>query len=205
MSVFAISIPNAYLGAVFSTISEDDDTIEENESRTELDLHANMPVVGSDNVVLVETGKFVDVSAYSPEYPVKQVLVIDAAIQYDDPYDGSSRFLLIKNSLQVPSMKNNLLPQFLMQEAGLVVNDTPKIHVVDPGVDDHSIYFPELKYRIPLSLSGIFSYFLSSKPTLSDLNNAEEEFLLVLTPDQWNPHDSTFSFNEASMLDWKTS
>ena len=70
-----------------------------------------------------------------------------------------------------------------MREAGLVVNDTPKIHVADPGVDNHSIYFLELKYRIPLSLSGIFSYFLSSKPTLSDLNNAEEEFLLVLTPD----------------------
>ena len=173
---------NTHLCAVFLTMSDDNITMDVAESRTELNLHANTPVVGRNLIVLAETGRFVDVSAYSPEYPVKQVPVVDAAIRYDNPYDGSSRYLLIQNALHVLSMKNNLLPPFIMREAGLVINDTPKIHVVDPGVEYHSIYFPESKYQIPLSLSGIFSYFPSSKPSIFNLNSAEEDSIFILTP-----------------------
>ena len=161
-----------------------------------------MPVVGKNCTVLCETGRTVDINVYLPDYPVRQVPVVDAAIRYDDPYDGVIRYFIIRNALHVPSMDNNLIPPFVMREAGIAVNDTPKIHVLDPGVDDHSLYFAEFKYRIPLSLHGIFSYFPSSKPSIAELNDSEEVNIYVLTPDQWNPHDTTFSLNEEAMLDW---
>ena len=38
-----------------------------NDSRTELDSHANMPVVGRNSFIISDTGKIADVKAYSPE------------------------------------------------------------------------------------------------------------------------------------------
>ena len=47
--------------------------------------------------------------------------------------------LVARNALYVPSMQNNLLPPFILREAGLHVNDVPKIHVSSPTIDDHMI------------------------------------------------------------------
>ena len=52
----------------------------------------------------------------------------------------------------------------MIREEGTQVNDTPKIQVNDPTTNDHSIYFPNTGFRIPLSLWGVFSYFPSLKP-----------------------------------------
>ena len=58
----------------------------------------------------------------------------------------------------------------MIMEAGIGINDTPKIQVGDPSVEDHLIYFPEEKSRIPLSLWGVFSYFPTSKPSVETTN-----------------------------------
>jgi hypothetical protein len=55
-------------------------------SRTELDTHANMPVVGCNAHVISKTGKTTEVSAYSPEYKPKRIELVDVAVQYDCPY-----------------------------------------------------------------------------------------------------------------------
>ena len=57
-----------------------------------------------------------------------------------------------------------------MREAGIKVNEIPKIHLNDPDVEGHSIFFAETNFRIPLSLKGVFSYFPMSKPTVEVLN-----------------------------------
>ena len=59
-------------------------------------------------------------------------------------------------------MKHNLIPlQYaIREEAGIQVNDTPKVHVKEPTVDDHSTGF-----RIPLQVWVVFSCFASSKPS----------------------------------------
>jgi hypothetical protein len=54
-------------------------------SRTELDSHANMPVVGRNVVVISESGKTVDVCPFSPDYEPVALPVVDVAVQYDDP------------------------------------------------------------------------------------------------------------------------
>ena len=87
-----------------------------------------------------------------------------------------------------------------MSEAGLKVNDTPKIHVENPQVEDHSIYFPKEDVRIPMELSGIFSCFPTCKPSAQDLEECEN--VLTLTPDgAWDPHNDAFARNEMNMLD----
>lgn len=171
------------------------------ESRTELDSHANMAVVGKYAYVLSEYGKTVDVSPFSPHYPPTTAPLVDAALQYECPYDGNVYVLIIRNALHIPSMDNNLIPPFMMREAGLLVKDTPKIQVRDPDVNDHAITFPETGFRIPLALWGVFSYFPTSKPSKETLNSIKDVYLL--TPDRWNPHADMYAINEESMLDWE--
>ena len=171
------------------------------ESRTELDSHANMPVVGKHAYIIAETGKKVDVSPFTPDYKLLTVPLVDATIKYDNPYNGKSCILVLRNALYVPSMDNNLIPPFMLREMGVTVNDIPKIHKEDPTVDDHIITFVETGFRIPLSLWGIFSYFPTSKPTHDDLLNPNEVY--ILSPATWNPHSDAYSTNEESMLDWE--
>jgi hypothetical protein len=92
-----------------------------NESRTDLDSHANMPVVGSGVLVVVEHNRTCEVSPYSPDYEPMKVLLVDAALRYDCPFGGRVYILLIQNALYVLSMDYNLLPPFVMREAGLIV------------------------------------------------------------------------------------
>jgi hypothetical protein len=130
-----------------------------------------------------------------------KVPLVDAAVRYDCPFDGRVYILLIQNALYVPSMDYNLLPPFMMREAGLIVKDTPKIQLDDPSEEDHAITFPETGFRIPLSLWGVFSYFPTTKPTENDLVEPDEVY--VLTPTRWNPHTDAYAKNEEAIMDWE--
>ena len=171
------------------------------ESRTELDSHANMPVVGRNAYIISDTGRIADVNPFTPDYDSMQISIVDAAIRYDCPYNGRSYILVIRNALFVPSMKNNLIPPFVMREAGIRVNDTPKIQTDNPTEEDHSIHFPESDFRIPLSLWGVFSYFITTKPTTEQMMEANDVYLL--TPSKMNPHCDAYATNEDNMLDWE--
>ena len=171
------------------------------ESHTELDSYANMPVVGKHAYIIAETGKKVDVSPFTPDYKPLTIPLVDAMVKYDNPYNGKTYILVLRNALYAPSMDHNLIPPFMLREMGVTVNDVPKIHKDDPTVDYHAITFAETGFRIPLSLWGIFSYFPTSKPTHNDLINPNEVY--ILSPATWNPHSDTYSANEESMLDWE--
>ena len=108
---------------------------------------------------------------------------------------------MIRNALYVPSMKNNLIPPFAMREARIQINDTPKIQVDEPTVMDHSIFFPDDDFRIPLSLWGVFSYFPTSKPTARVMMDTVGVY--ILTPSRWNPHCDSYATNEENMMDWE--
>ena len=146
-------------------------------------------------------GRTAEVNLFTPDYKLMQVPIIDAAVQYECPYSGTLQVLVIQSALHVPSMRHNLVPPFMIREEGIQVNDTPKIQVNDPTTSDHSIYFPETDFRIPLSLWGVFLYFPSSKPMAQTLKETEEVYLL--TPSRWNPHCDSYAQNEENMLDWE--
>ena len=91
--------------------------------------------------------------------------IVDAAIQYDCPYDGKSYILIIRGAIHILSMTNNLVLPFVLREEGIVVNDKAKIHTADPMNDYHVIVFKKTGFWIPLALWGVFSYFATVKPT----------------------------------------
>ena len=169
-------------------------------SRTELDSHANMPVVGSNACILSNSGQRANVRPYSPDYAPMELDIVDAAIYYEGQQDGKEYILVIRNAISVPSMQHNLIPPFIMREKGIHVNDVPKIHLNDPVKTDHAITFPETGLCIPLYLSGTFSYFASRKPTTYELEGVDDVY--VLTPDRFNPHDEAYAANERHHTDW---
>ena len=99
------------------------------QTSTQLDSHANMVVVGSHASVFGHSGKSADVWPFSSDCSkLESVPIVDAAMAYDCPYSMKTYILAVKNALHVPSMEHNLVPPFILREAGLVVNDVPKIH-----------------------------------------------------------------------------
>ena len=62
-------------------------------------------------------------------------------------------------------MMNKLIPPFVMREAGLKVDDVPKIHIERQNLTNESHFIFSTadgnvtELRIPMQLDGIFSYF----------------------------------------------
>ena len=101
---------------LLSNVNRDpDNAISNKDSRTELDSHANMPVLGRHAYVISETGQIADVNPFTPDYNSMQVHIVDSAVQCECPYTGDTYILVIRNALHVPSMKNNLMPPFVMR------------------------------------------------------------------------------------------
>jgi hypothetical protein len=174
------------------------------ESKTELDSHANMVVVGMHSHILAYTGQTVSVNPFTPDYDaLPDVPIVDAAIMYDCPYPLRSVVMIVQNALYVPSMELNLIPPFIMREANIVVNDVPKIHATDPSVTDHLLWFPAANLQVPLLLCGIFLYFATRKPTLEELCECEHVVSLTLAGHTWDPNSNSYARNKESMLDWE--
>ena len=178
------------------------------QSRTELDSHANMPVVGKEALVVEQSGKMVEVSPFTPDYKPIKVEVVNAIIQYDSPLDGKEYILVVQNALQVPSMSNNLIPPFIMRENRIMVNECAKIHCEDPTRHDHAIIFKGYDLCIPLRLHGVFSYFVTRKPDIGSVVDMDEpsiyaKEIYTLTLTKWNPHTDAYALNEESIVDWE--
>ena len=178
------------------------------ESRTELDSHANMPVVRKEALIVEQSGKTVEVSPFTPDYKPIKVEVVNAMVQYDSSLDGKEYMLVIQNALRIPSMSNNLIPPFIMWENGIVVNECAKIHCEDLTQEDHAIIFKGYDFCIPLQLHGIFSYFVTQKPDIESLEGVHEPLnyvteIYTLTPTRWNPHTDVYALNEESIIDWE--
>ena len=161
--------------------TQEDETSHSNSngSRMELDSHANMVVVGRNCLVVHDSGRKADVSAFTPEHNTLEVPIIDAMLLYDDLFNGKEYGLFVMDALHIPSMEHNLVPPFIMHEAGIMVNDTPKIHVLDQTPDDHAIIFPGGEFCIPLSLWGVFSYFPTRAPMVEQVEGLDEVYMLT--------------------------
>ena len=176
--------------------------------RTDLDSHADSPVVGINSKILSHTGKYVNVWGFSKALGSKsKVPVVNAAVTYTCEYTGESVVLLINNALYFEDMKHNLIPPFMIRLSGAEVNECPKCLSKFPKIEDHSIYFPsddnsEDGYRIPLQLFGTISYLPTTVTTKKELIELTQ---YNLTPDmpEWNPHSDVYGNQEHSMLNYQ--
>ena len=105
-------------------------------------------------------------------------------------------------------MSNNLIPEFIMRENGIMVNECAKIHCEDPTRHDHAIIFKGYDLCIPLSLHGVFSYFVTRKPDIESVVDMNEpsiyaKEIYTLTPTKWNPYTDAYALNEESIVDWE--
>ena len=128
-----------------------------------------MIVCGRDVYIISKLGQVMEVNVFAKEWGILQILIVDAAVIFEDPYDGDIYLLVMQNALYVESMNHYLIPPFIMREAGLVVNDVAKIHCQYCTQEDHSIIDQDTKLYIQLKLEGIFSSFLTQKPAKEDL------------------------------------
>ena len=172
-------------------------------SRCELDSHANMIVLGTEAFYFESGKKFCHVSPYDRS-TTRTLPIKDGAVAYDCLYTGYTTILIFRNAIAVPGMKYNLIPPFILREAGVTVNEKAKIHCDDPSIKDHSISFEILSsnLRIPLLLNGTFSYFATRMPNVKELEECDK---IICSPDAstWNPNCTSFASNEASMLDFE--
>jgi hypothetical protein len=171
------------------------------DTRTELDSHANMCVFGRDSFIFEWSGKKCTVNPFAESVgQAKDVPICDIAVAYDCPLSFKTYILIARNALYIPDMEHNLIPPFIMRLAGNTVNECPKYQCTDPTEDDHCIIFndDETDLRIPLQLNGVFSFFHTRKPTDDELQGCEK---VMMTPDasSWNPYCPSFELNERSM------
>jgi hypothetical protein len=90
----------------------------------------------------------------------------------------------------------------MLREAGWEVNDIPRIHCRDPDNTDHCLISPEKK-KIFMTLRGTFSGFESYAPLEKEVIEAfDEERIVVMTPESWDPTSDIFEENEDSLTNY---
>ena len=171
------------------------------DSRSELDNHANMVVVGSECEIFDDTGKTCTVNSFADSAgSLDNVKIVDAAVAYDCPFKCKTYILLMRNSLYVPELTTNLIPPFIMREGGISVDECPKSQASSPSLSNHSMYCKDADLRIHFDLNGTFSSFKTRAPSIDELASCDKIFI---TPDSatWDPYSDHYCRNEQAMLD----
>ena len=164
---------------------------ERSAGKTELDSHANMVVIGAQGTIIQKTGRYADVNTFSSDVgTMSRVPIVDAAVAYNCPFSGQTILIVAINSLYVESMDHNLIPPFIMREAGLEVDKQAKIHTPQPPKERHSVYCREIDLRIPLNIEGIFLVFETRRLNATEIAEAWEYDIVFISPDEdsWNPN-----------------
>ena len=123
-----------------------------------------MIAVGRDCYIVSRSRKVIDVATLAEAAgSLSQVLIVDATIAYNCPQTNKRYILIVRNALYVESMEKNLIPPFILREAGLIVNEGPKQHrpVGDAKEEDHAIIDPGSGLLIPMDIRSTFSYFVT--------------------------------------------
>ena len=102
-------------------------------------------------------------------------------LAYDCKRTKQVYLLVLRNVLYIESMDDNLIPPFILREAGLIVNERAKIYW-EPGTtteEDHTIREQHTGLFITMNLSSIFSYFPTMKPDEDDI---EDGVVVIMIP-----------------------
>ena len=178
------------------------------EGRSELDSHADSPVVGRNALILYDSGQTANVTGFTKDLgKCMAIPIVTAAVAYSDEYTNNTSIIIIYNALHIKSMEHNLIPPFMMRLAGVIVDECPKFMCRKPTVENHAIYFPgnewdQKSLRIPLQIHGTISYFPTRLPHRQELDDCQSYDLTPNSPD-WNPHKEDYSSMEHRMLNYR--
>jgi hypothetical protein len=169
-----------------------------NFTRTDLDLHADSPCLGSNAIIIYETLRTANMSAFINSVRRKsQVPIVHGSLAYDCPY---TFVLLVHHALHFPEMDHNLIPPFQMRVNGVMINECPKFPSPRPTDETHSLYFPSDDISLPLSVIGSTSFLHTRKPTHYKYENKQQLELTGEAP-EWNLHSVDFAAQEENMVD----
>ena len=129
---------------------------------------------------------------------MSKVPAVDAEVACNCPITLEIYLLVMQNDFHIPSMKHNLIPLFILREAGLTVSEVPNTHCDDPKVEYHLIYDDVTKLQIPLK-----SYFPKQALTLDDIQRCDEMKHVFLSPDAetWDTYFETYDLNKEQLVD----
>ena len=119
-----------------------------------MDSHTNKVVIGRHTIIINKIGRTVEVILFTLDYEdLHQDPIFDVVILYMCMYNNQIYIIIVRDVLSVPSMKQNLIPPFSMQESEAYVNITPNVHTIgEQTVDYHATYIPSNNFRILLLL-----------------------------------------------------
>ena len=177
------------------------------ESWMELDTHADTTVLGKSCLIIQDFNRTVSVSGWDASMGSTECPTVSGVVAYDHPYTGVTYMLVWHQAIYLDSMEDHLICPMQCRVIGVVVNDTPKIFVKDPSNHSHAIVVadpidPEIEIIIPLELNGVTSRFSVRTPSLQEYEDEDNPRIIMTgeAPD-WDPHNSDWSQQEASMTD----
>ena len=174
-----------------------------NESRTDLDSHADQCAVGRNSLLVHDYDRPINVSGFHPSGPINNNLrQVSAALAYDDPFTGETTILLVHQAIYVPELEYNLLSTMQVRLNDVTISEVPRFLAENVSDLTHSIAIPtanpDKPYIIPLSLHGVTSFFPTRKPTPEEYESLPH---LTLTSDEpeYDPHDTSYASQEAAL------
>ena len=122
---------------------------------------------------------------------------------YACPWSQTTYILIAGNILSVPYIDHNLIPPFILREAGLTVDYTAMIHLNEPYIDDHAIFFPNSDLSIRLHLHGTLYCFSTRMPTPDEIRDPVSQ-VVVITPERvsCNPQCTSYQLNKEMHIDY---
>jgi len=164
------SISPWFRQSIIAALYSDNDRV--SDFCTELDSHADSPVVGKYATILSYTGKEVDATGFNEALgQCKSVPAANCSVAYDDMYMGTTHILQIYHALYFSNMNVNLIPPFMMHLVGIHIGKCPKFLAKAPSHKNHSVYFEKDDFRILLQLHNAVSYIPTWIPLTHELHD----------------------------------
>jgi hypothetical protein len=169
------------------------------DSRGEMDSHADTGVGGRNTVLIDDTGYRVQVNAFSPEHePMEGIPIGTVASAYECEDTGQTyilvwhQFLYFGDRMPVILLNGNQI-----RAHGHVVEDVPQQFDENSG---HCIT-TSCGLKIPMKLKGIVSYIPMRKPTDQELAPNFCEWIDMTSDEDWDPHSQDYAAAEEQAQD----
>ena len=200
----------AFLAPVYSIRIQAASSSIGGETRVECDSHADTSVVGKEALIIHDYGRPVSVYSYDKEDGCKEYRTVSAAVAYDHPQTGQVYMLVINQAIEIPHLEHHLLCPMQCRLNGIKISELPKFLAEDPDESTHSLQVVDplddsSPLFIPLSLTGVTSYFQVRKPTIAEWENEAAYPHIDLTAEEpiWDPQSADFSEMEDRMIDFR--